>query len=136
MIFSIGTDVVQIPRIEKIFSIYGDKFAKKILSFNEMEKFTSLDTTMMKCRFLSKVFSVKESFSKAFGTGIGEYIRFTEIDLRHNDLGKPFIHVDNIYNKFVAMKYIESNQYNKINIHVSLSDDYPVIVSFVIIELL
>ena len=36
MIFGIGTDIVEIKRIEKITSL--DKFAKKILSKNEYEK--------------------------------------------------------------------------------------------------
>ena len=39
MIFGIGTDLVEIQRIEKIFSKFNNRFAKKILSKKEFEAF-------------------------------------------------------------------------------------------------
>ena len=62
MIFGIGTDMVEINRIKNINSI--DRFAKKILSKNELNFFNSLKQEK-KITYLSKQFAGKEAVSKA-----------------------------------------------------------------------
>ena len=39
MIYGIGTDICQIPRIEAALARHGDRFAQKILGPQEMEKY-------------------------------------------------------------------------------------------------
>ena len=67
MIFGIGTDIVEIKRIETMTSL--DKFASKILSHNEKEFYDSL-TNQKQIVYISKQFAAKEAIAKAIGTGI------------------------------------------------------------------
>lgn len=123
MLIGVGTDIVQIPRIAKILHLYPELFAKKILASRELKQFALLDTTNHAV-FLAKRFAAKEAVSKAFGVGIGQGINFKDITILNDDLGKPTVEVS-------------SNDTNKLppfDIHLSLSDDYPVCVAFAVIE--
>ena len=64
MIFGIGTDIVEIKRIETMTSL--DKFASKILSHNEKEFYDSL-TNQKQAIYISKQFAAKEAIAKAIG---------------------------------------------------------------------
>ncbi|BBJ31890.1 holo-[acyl-carrier-protein] synthase [Rickettsia asiatica] len=123
MIIGVGTDIVQIPRIEKILHLYLELFAKKILTSKELAQLSLLDKTGYAV-FLAKRFAAKEAISKAFGVGIGQGINFKDIIILNNDLGKPIVEVSSNY----------TNKLPPFNIHLSLSDDYPVCVAFVVIE--
>ena len=88
MIFGIGTDMVEINRIKNINSI--DRFAKKILSKNELDFFNSLKQEK-KITYLSKQFAGKEAVSKAIGTGITKLTRFKDIDFREFTILMPLL---------------------------------------------
>ena len=64
MIFGIGTDIVDINRINEIDSL--DNFAKKILSKNEKKFFENLKE-IHRVKHLAKQFAGKEAIAKAFG---------------------------------------------------------------------
>ena len=87
MIFGIGTDVVEIQRIKKIDSL--DKFAKKILSINELKFFQSLANSK-RVYYLAKQFAGKEAIAKAIGIGISKDSNFAEIEILRNKNGKPY----------------------------------------------
>lgn len=122
MIHGIGTDIVYMPRIDKLLTSYGDKFIARILSPEEIEIYHAKG-----CKaFLARRFAGKEALFKALGTGIGKPLRFNDITIRNNDLGKPEVVIThrNGSDKLIKDK----------NIHISLSDDDPVVVAFVIIS--
>ncbi|WP_425363387.1 holo-ACP synthase [Candidatus Tisiphia endosymbiont of Hybos culiciformis] len=122
MIIGIGTDIVQIPRIERVLNLYGQRFIDRILSKKEMQKLTSLSKDQYGC-FLAKRFAAKEAVSKALGVGIGRNLRFKDISVLNDDLGKPFVSID----------HPESlEKFRQIKIHLSISDDYPTSVAFAI----
>ncbi|MFY9590147.1 holo-ACP synthase [Rickettsia endosymbiont of Halotydeus destructor] len=123
MIVGVGTDIVQIPRIEKIFSLYKEIFANRILAPTELQKFFSLDEEAQPS-FLAKHFAAKEAVSKAFGTGIGRGINFKDIILLNNSSGKPIVKI--------ASRCLKS--FTSVNIHLSISHDYPICVAFSVIS--
>ncbi|ABV75169.1 4'-phosphopantetheinyl transferase [Rickettsia akari str. Hartford] len=123
MLIGVGTDIVQILRIEKILHLYPELFAKRILASKELRQFALLNKTSH-ATFLAKRFAAKEAVSKAFGIGIGQGINFKDITILNDDLGKPIVEVSASYTK----------KYSSFNIHLSLSDDYPVCVAFAIVE--
>lgn len=123
MLIGIGTDVVQIPRIEKILNLYPELFAKRILTPKELIRFVSLEKKSH-AAFLAKRFAAKEAVSKAFSVGIGQGINLKDITILNDDLGKPIVEVNSNYTK---KKF-------PFNIHLSLSDDYPVCVAFAVVE--
>ncbi|AAU04033.1 holo-ACP synthase [Rickettsia typhi] len=123
MLIGVGTDIVQIPRIEKILNLYQELFAKKILTSQELKQFTLLDKPNH-ATFLAKRFAAKEAVSKAFGVGIGQGINFKNITIINDNLGKPVVEVSSHY----------TNKLIPFHIHLSLSDDYPICIAFAIVE--
>ncbi|CAL4321510.1 Holo-[acyl-carrier-protein] synthase [Buchnera aphidicola (Eriosoma lanigerum)] len=123
-IFGIGIDTVSFIRIEKIFKKFKYKFAQRILSINE---FKELIKKKNKIAFLSNRFAVKEATVKAFGTGIRHGICFNQIELIHNELGKPEINLL----KLSLQLFIHNNLKS---IHVSLSNEKLYTCAIVIIE--
>src|SRR5262249_12792565 len=67
MICGVGTDVVEIGRIEAALKRYGERFAKRVLCPPELERF---HRHRLPASYLAKRFAAKEAFTKALGTGI------------------------------------------------------------------
>jgi len=122
MVVGIGTDIVNIERIENIFQKYGDKFLKKNFHKLEIEKFIML-TSMQRRGYLAKRFAAKEAVAKAFGVGIGKSLAFRDIAIVNNGIGVPRVVIS-------PEKFPDIAKYN---IQVSLSDDYPFAVAFVVV---
>ncbi len=124
MIFGIGTDIVEVSRIEASIEKFGDDFAARILAESEMQSY--LDSSI-KPRFLAKRFAAKEAFSKALGTGLREPATFQNIAVSHDDLGKPILVLAQPLQDFLATKTI---QY----MHISISDEKNLAAAFVVLE--
>lgn len=126
MIIGIGTDIVQIPRIERILSLYGRQFINRILSQEEAQKLTTIKE-QQHSHFLARKFAAKEAVSKALGTGIGQYLQFKNISILNDDLGKPLVQIS-------SNKNLPKNlpNFEQVKIHLSISDDYPTSVAFAI----
>ena len=117
-IFGIGTDIVNIKRMEKSFNKNINTFKKKIFSKNEI---LYCDKKKRPASFYAKRFAAKEALSKALGTGIRKGINFKDIEILNNNMGKPFIKLKGSTADFLKKK-IKSKNYK---IHLSLSDDSP-----------
>ena len=124
MIFGIGTDLIKIKRIKNINSL--EKFAKKILSENELNLFNSLSNDK-KVTFISKQFAGKEAFSKALGTGISAGIRFKEIEILRDEKGKPIFTAINSLKSFMLNLGITRT-------HISITDEREYAMAFAILE--
>ncbi|QFQ32434.1 holo-ACP synthase [Buchnera aphidicola (Aphis fabae)] len=123
-IIGIGTDIVEIKRIKRIFFQFGNKLAKKILSIQEWREYIIYKN---KIHFLAKKFAAKEAASKALGTGINYGITFKQLELYNNILGKPnFRFLDHAFQKFKEIKCK--------SIHVSISDEKLYAHAIVILE--
>ena len=117
-IFGIGTDIVNIKRLEKSFKRRGFAFKKKIFSDKEIlycEKKKNAGA------YYAKRYAAKEAFSKALGTGIRKDVSLKNIEILNNLHGKPFILLKGKLDNFLK-KRIKSKKYN---IYLSLSDDKP-----------
>jgi holo-[acyl-carrier protein] synthase len=124
MIFGVGTDIVQIPRIEKIMQKYRLAFPVKILSVTELELLKSLPFNKHNS-FLAKRFAAKEAISKAFGIGITKRnLHFQDITILNDELGKPYAQISSV--KFTEVKNFKVN--------LSISDDYPIAIAFAIVS--
>ncbi len=124
MIFGIGTDIVEVARIEASLSQFGHAFAKRILTTDELVGFESSHT---KARFLAKRFAAKEAFSKAFGTGLRGVVTFQNISVTHDELGKPLLTFSSVLQALVDEK-------NIVHQHISISDEKNLAAAFVILE--
>ena len=117
-IFGIGTDIVNIERIDKSLKKYGVNFKNKIFSKKEINY---CEKKKNPSAFYAKRFAAKEAFSKALGTGIRKGVNFKNIEISNNANGKPSI----ILRGEVAALLKSQVKRKKYNIHLSLSDDKP-----------
>ena len=121
MIFGIGTDIVSVKRMQENIDKFGDKFAKRILSDEELEEYNRYTEPS---RLLAKRFAAKEAASKAMGTGFRDGITLKQIFITHDSLGKPILNFSELANAFLTKnKIIES--------HVSISDEQDYAVAYV-----
>ena len=117
-IFGIGTDIVNIKRMEKSLRRNGDAFKKRIFSKNEI---IYCERKKNPSTFYAKRFAAKEALSKALGTGIRKGINFKNIEISNDNLGKPTIKLRGSTAIFLKKK-IKTKKYS---IYLSLSDDEP-----------
>ena len=124
MIFGIGTDIVEIKRIETMKSL--DKFASKILSHNEKEFYDSL-TNQKQIVYISKQFAAKEAIAKAIGTGIRNDTHFKNIEILRDKDGAPIFNALNKLEKIISDLGITKT-------HVSLADERDYAIAIAILE--
>ncbi|MFT8459755.1 MAG: holo-ACP synthase [Liquorilactobacillus ghanensis] len=87
MIYGIGIDLTEIDRVEHAWK-KNYNFAKRVLTPTELEIFAKLGNHR-KSEFIAGRFSAKESFAKAFGTGIGSAVAFQDLEIIPTATGKP-----------------------------------------------
>ncbi|BCV27309.1 holo-ACP synthase [Shewanella algae] len=85
-VLGLGTDIVEIARIEAQLERGGDRLAKRVLTEAEYARFQTLSEP---ARFLAKRFAAKEAAAKALGTGIGRGVSFQHIHISNNADGAP-----------------------------------------------
>ena len=124
MIYGIGTDIVEVARIEASITQFGDEFARRILAESELPSYLA---SSIKPRFLAKRFAAKEAFSKALGTGLRAPATFQNIAVSHDDLGKPILLLAPELQGFLSSKNITKT-------HISISDEKNLAAAFVVLE--
>ena len=127
-IFGLGTDIVNIKRLERILKKKRNTFKSRVFSKNEI---LYCDKKKNPFPFYAKRYAAKEALSKALGTGIRKGINFKDIEISNNNFGKPYIKLRGSTANFLKKK-IKAKKYS---IYLSLSDDIPwaqatVIISF------
>ena len=125
MIIGIGTDIIDIRRIEKTIQKYGEKFKKRCFSINEIIR---SDNQFNSANSYAKRYAAKEACSKALGTGLARGIFWKDIEVKNNIHGKPSIILHN--NALNRINKIANKDYR---IEVSLSDERNYAIANVII---
>jgi holo-[acyl-carrier protein] synthase len=86
MIFGIGTDVVQLERVQATFARHGEHFVRRLLMPEEEAAFRRYKRPV---RFLAMRFAAKEAIVKALGTGFAHGIWIRDVGVSANDWGRP-----------------------------------------------
>ena len=124
MIFGVGTDVVEIGRIQKALERFGDKFARRVLCEPELSRFHK---HRLPANYLAKRFAAKEAFTKALGTGIHAPANWHGVWVKNLPSGKPVLEFSDALRHFMSQKGVTAA-------HVSLSDEKGVAFATVILE--
>ena len=117
-IFGLGTDIVNIKRMDRSLKKNGLNFRNRIFSKNEI---AYCDKKKNPSAYYAKRFAAKEAFSKALGTGIRKGVHLKDIEVFNNAYGKPFILLKGNLANLLKRKLKKK----KYDIHLSLSDDKP-----------
>lgn len=128
MIIGLGSDLIDIRRIEKSLDRYGDRFTQRI--FTEIERAKS-DRRRNRAASYAKRFAAKEACSKALGTGLSNGVFWRDMGVVNDKNGKPTMHLFNGAAKRLAI--LTPNGYQP-SIHVTITDDFPLAQAFVVIE--
>lgn len=128
MIYGIGTDICKIPRIEAALARHGERFAKKILGPQEMEKYRARSARhpARGVRFLATRFAAKEAFSKAIGLGMRMPMTWPAAQMLNAPSGKPMIVCSGVLEAFMRERGL--------TVQVTVSDEEEYAVAFVIVE--
>ena len=78
----IGTDIIQISRIERSLEKFGDRFKEKYLTSSEIARTKKIES-------LAGLWAAKEAIAKALGCGIGSELSFHDITVSKDPRGTP-----------------------------------------------
>jgi holo-[acyl-carrier protein] synthase len=124
MIYGVGTDIIEIPRIAAALERFGDKFARRILCEPELKRFA---THRLPAAYLAKRFAAKEAFTKALGTGIHAPANWHGVWVSNLRSGKPTL-------QFTAALQAMLDARGVAHAHVSLTDERGLASATVILE--
>ena len=130
MIVGIGTDILNLERLNKIISKYDQKFINRIYGKNEIKSSSKLINSL---NYFGKRFSGKEATWKALSPNRGDGLFFKEIEILNDINGKPYLFFSGKTKTFIEQK--EKNLKAKLKFNISLSDDPPFVIAFVVISL-
>lgn len=123
MIVGIGTDLLEIARIEQALA-RTPRLPERILTPVELESFRQHARPAL---FLAKRFAAKEAAVKALGTGIGRGISWQHFEVSHDPLGRPLLAVSGEAANRAAEAGID-------HWHLSYTDERAYVSAFVIAE--
>ena len=131
MIIGIGTDILNLDRLNKIINKYDQKFIDRIYGKNEIQFSKSKFNNSI--NYFGKRFSAKEATWKALSPTKREGLFFREIEILNDINGKPYLFFSGKTKKYIEKKEKKINA--RLKFDISMSDDTPFVISFVIISL-
>ncbi len=124
MILGIGCDICDIHRIEKLIESHGEQFLKRVFTPSERER---LQKRAKVASGFAKVFAAKEALVKALANSTD--ISWQDIEVVKNFHGRPEFILHNAAHKMA--KTLAEGDYT---LHLSLSDEPPYALAYVIFE--
>lgn len=128
MVYGIGTDIVQISRVEGVLARNGDRFAEKILGLQELEQYLARKEKLAArgLRFLATRFAAKEAFSKAIGLGMNMPMTWQSMQTLNDPSGKPVVIASGALKEFMEAHGLTAQ--------ISITDEAEYALAFVIVE--
>jgi len=124
MIVGTGIDIINIGRIERLMTRWGDLFLARVFTEKEID-WCQQRTRPPECFAIR--FAAKEAFLKAIGWGLRNGIQWTDIEVENDPLGKPSF---SFHRK--AKEILEALRIRKALL--TLSHDRPYAVAHVLLE--
>ncbi len=124
MIYGVGTDIIEVARIDAALARFGERFAQRILCEPELERFRG---HRLPVHYLAKRFAAKEAFTKALGTGIHAPANWHGVWVGNLRSGKPVLEFSEPLAALLRARGVGGA-------HVSLTDQKDVAMATVILE--
>ena len=128
MIIGIGSDLIDITRVEKVIERHGDRFLSRI--FTDVER-ARAERRANRVETYAKRFAAKEACSKALGTGIRSGVWWRDMGVVNLPSGRPTMRLTG-----GALKRLETLTPPgcEARIDLTISDEYPLAQAYVIIS--
>ncbi len=132
MIIGIGNDLIDIRRVEKLFSRFGDRFLMRCFTAGEQKRALQYGSVAAQACSLAKRFAAKEAASKALGTAIRGGINMTDFEITNDpQSGRPSL---TLHGKAADALAAKCPSGTAPHVHIALTDEPPYAQAFVIIE--
>ena len=131
MILGIGSDLIDIRRIEKALARFGGRFERRVFTAAEIAKADSrAKVPRVRAATLAKRFAAKEACAKALGAGL-QGIKWREMEVASLPSGQPALHLSGNAAMLLA-RLVPAGLAARIDL--SMADDYPLAQAFVVIS--
>lgn len=128
MILGLGNDLIDIRRIEKTLTRFGDRFRNRV--FTPIER-TKSDRRAQRAASYAKRFAAKEACAKALGTGLRQGVYWRDMGVVNLPSGRPTLHLTG---GALAQLQRITPAGHRARIDLSLTDDFPLAQAIVIIS--
>ncbi len=128
MILGIGTDLVDIRRIEQAIARHGDRFINRI--YTEVER-ARAERKANRIDTYAKRFAAKEACAKALGTGFRKGVFFRDMGVVNLPSGKPTLRLSG---GALARLHAITPPGHAAQIDLAITDEYPLAQAFVVIS--
>lgn len=125
MIHGIGTDIIEIKRIEQVIQRYGNRFLNRVFTPTEQ---TYCLRHKESARHFAGRFAAKEAIVKAMGVGFRDGVSWTDIEIINDHLGKPIVHLSG------HLKQLADDLKTPAMIHISISHCKEYATAFAIVS--
>jgi holo-[acyl-carrier protein] synthase len=130
MIIGIGSDLIDIRRIQNTFDRYGERFVRRV--FTDIER-AKAEKRKERVATYAKRFAAKEACSKALGTGMSQGVFWRDMGVVNLPGGKPTMHLTGGAAEALDRLLPAGH---RASIHLTITDEHPLAQAFVIIEAL
>lgn len=128
MIIGLGSDLIDIRRIEKSLERHGQRFITRLFTETEQRK---SEGRKQRAASYAKRFAAKEACAKALGTGLSQGVFWRDMGVANLPTGKPTM----VLTGGALARLTEMTPSGRsASIHLTITDDYPLAQAFVIIE--
>ncbi len=124
MVFGIGTDIIEVRRMEK--HLFENDALKQKLFTKDEQSYSEKGRVTVWQRYAAR-FAAKEAFFKALGTGYRYGMAFHEIEVKNDKLGKPFIEPHGKVKEYLEKEKVTT-------IHLTISHVKEIASAFVLLE--
>jgi len=131
MIIGIGSDLIDIRRVEKIMRKFEQRFIKRCFTDIEQAKAEKRRPGGTHIATYAKRFAAKEAMSKALGAGFAQGVYMKDISVVNGASGAPTLHLTG--GALERLHTLTPDGFEPV-IHLTLTDEPPLAKAFVIIE--
>lgn len=128
MIIGIGSDLIDIRRIEKTLEKHGQRFIARVFTDVERQR---AERRAQRASSYAKRFAAKEACSKALGSGISDGVFWRDMGVVNLPSGAPTMRLTGGAATRLAAIMPDGHE---AFIHLTITDDFPLAQAFVVIE--
>jgi holo-[acyl-carrier protein] synthase len=131
MIIGIGSDLIDIRRVEKVMARYEARFIARCFTPLEREKAERRRAGGTHIATYAKRFAAKEACSKALGTGFSQGVFMKDIGVVNDEAGRPTLALTG--GALACLQALVPAGMRPV-IHLTLTDEPPLAKAMVVIE--